>query len=94
MIGIGGRNDRNPHRYWANGLDIYGLNCPVVCVDDGGFSYIDETRKEKRPEERVFLDKAKSLQSGIARKFERFKDSIIKRWVFPACVRQGRKIWA
>lgn len=85
--------DKEMHRYWANGLDIYGLNCPVVFADDEGFSYIDETRKENRPEERIYLEKAKSLRNSAARKFERFKDSIIKRWAFPAYVRKGRKAW-
>jgi len=44
--------DKEMHRYWANGMDIYGLEQPVARQDDGGYSYIDETRDQNRPKVR------------------------------------------
>jgi len=39
--------DKAIHRYWANGLSIYALNRPVVITNDGGYSYIEETRLQE-----------------------------------------------
>jgi glycosyl transferase family 25 len=86
--------DKEMHRYWANGLDIYGLNRPVAVADDGGVSFIDETRKQDRPTERVPLPGAHSPSWRLQRKLEQIGDSVRKRLAFPFYVRRGRKIWA
>ncbi len=44
--------DKEMHRYWASGLDIYALSQPVVTHDDAGHSYLSETRLDHRPKER------------------------------------------
>ena len=83
--------DKEMHRYWANGLDIYGLNQPVVVADDGGFSYIDETRKQDKPTERIPLPNANTSYWWMQRKWEQLKDSFIKRLAFPAYVKKGKR---
>src|ERR1017187_2041931 len=70
--------DAEMHRYWANGLDIYGLNRPVVVADDGGVSYIDETRKQDRPKERVPLSGANTPYGWLQRKREQLGDRVRK----------------
>jgi glycosyl transferase, family 25 len=85
--------DKEMHRYWANGLDIYGFNKRVVVADDGGFSYIDETRKQDRPKERLPLRGADTPYAWLQRKREQLGDSVRKRLAFPAYVRRGRKAW-
>ena len=74
--------DKELHRYWANGLDIYGLDRPIVVADDGGVSYIDATRNEKRPADRVLLTGANTLQARARRKLEQLCDSVRKRIAF------------
>lgn len=86
--------DKELHRYWANGLEIYGLNKPVVVADDGGISFIDETRKQDRPQERIPLDGANSFGGWLQRKGEQFGDGLRKRLMFPAYVRRGKKAWS
>jgi glycosyl transferase family 25 len=83
--------DKELHRYWANGLDIYGLEKPVAEQDDGGHSYIDETRSQDKPQQRLRYADADDLKWRMARKLTRLYDSIFKRWAFAAYVRKGRK---
>ncbi|MFY9288343.1 MAG: glycosyltransferase family 25 protein [Alphaproteobacteria bacterium] len=82
--------DKELHRWWANGLDIYGLEKPVAVQDDGGHSYIEETRGQERPQERLRYPDANQLQWRLKRKITRAMDSIQKRVAFPAYVRKGR----
>ena len=44
--------DKAMHRYWANGLELYGLEKPIVEHDDEGKSFVDETRGQDRPQDR------------------------------------------
>ncbi len=86
--------DKEFHRYWANGLDIYGLNRHVVYADDGGVSYIEETRKNNNREELATLPNSDTLAAMIRRKAHLYSDSLIKRLVFPAYVRAGKAVWS
>ncbi len=85
--------DKELHRYWANGLDIYALNQPVVIADDNGFSYIDETRLQNRNHDRKLLAGANTPRAWVQRKREQLKDSLQKRMTFGAYVVHGRKVW-
>ena len=71
--------DKEIHRYWANGLDIYGLERPVVTHVDGGKSYIEETREQETPASRPRYPDADSLYWRAMRLKARMKDSIQKR---------------
>ena len=77
--------DRELHRYWANGLDVYGLERPVAFHRDGGVSMIDETRgrAEDYPD-------ADTLRFGLHRACHRAYDGVRKRLSFPAYVRRGK----
>ena len=72
--------DKEMRRYWANGLDIYGLETPIVSHNDSEHSYIDETRGQERPKERKSYPDAKKF--GFQRKLNQIKDSINKRISF------------
>jgi len=84
--------DKELHRYWANKLDIYGLLKPVAVQDDGGHSYIEETRGQDRPKERERYPDADGLYWRLMRKGTRLMDSIRKRLAFPAYVRKGQTV--
>ena len=81
--------DKQFHRYWDNGLDIYGLDRPVAW-QASGHSYIDETRDHDRPAARVRYEDADALRWRIARTRTRLADSIRKRLAWPGYVRMGR----
>jgi glycosyl transferase family 25 len=83
--------DKEMHRYWVNGLDIYGLEKPVAVQDDGGHSYIDEDRRQDRPSERVRYPDVDKLYWRMRRRWAQISDSIQKRLAFPAYVERGRK---
>ncbi len=85
--------DKDMHRYWANGLNIYGLNQRVVLADDGGVSFIEETRKQDTPAQRVALVGANSPYWWLQRKLNQLGDSLWKRLIFSYCVRQGKVLW-
>ncbi len=72
--------DKALHRYWANGLDLYGLERPVAEQDDGGHSYIEETRAQERPAERPRYPD--SLRWRLARQITSWSDSLAKRTAF------------
>lgn len=72
--------DKALHRYWANGLDLYGLERPVAEQDDGGHSYIEETRAQERPAERPRYPD--SLRWRLARQLTSWSDSLAKRSAF------------
>jgi GR25 family glycosyltransferase involved in LPS biosynthesis len=76
--------DKEMHRYWANGLDIYGLEKPVAMQDDGGYSYIDETRGQDRSEERLRYPNADGLYWQLQRRWTKICDSLQKRRAFAA----------
>jgi glycosyl transferase family 25 len=61
--------DKEMHRYWANGLNIYGLEKPIATEDPDVVSYIDETRGQDRPAERLRYPNADGLKWGIIRPF-------------------------
>jgi glycosyl transferase family 25 len=71
--------DKEIHRYWANGLDIYGLERPVVTHADGGRSYIEETREQDRPATRPRYPDADHIYWRLMRLKTRIADSIQKR---------------
>ncbi len=83
--------DKEMHRYWVNGLDIYALETPVVIHDDGGHSYIDETRRLDRPQERVRYPDADRLYWRFQRRWSRMTDSVRKRLAFPVYLRKGMR---
>jgi glycosyl transferase family 25 len=78
--------DKSLHRYWANGLDIYGLERPVIVPDEVIPSSIDETRERRT----AFAD-ARALHWQVARRLTRAADSIAKRLYFPLYVYGGRR---
>ena len=82
--------DKEIHRYWANGLDIYGLERPAVTHADRGHSFIEETREQDNPAARPRYPGADSLAWRLARAYTRFSDSIRKRLAWPAYVRKGK----
>jgi glycosyl transferase, family 25 len=71
--------DKEIHRYWANGLDIYGLECAVVTHCDGGKSFIEETREQERSHLRPRYPNADSLYWRAMRFKTRMEDSFYKR---------------
>jgi glycosyl transferase, family 25 len=83
--------DKDMHSYWSNGLDIYGLENPVARQDDGGYSYIDETRGQDRPKERERYPDADRFYWRMQRRLTKLVDSIQKRTAFPAYVKRGRE---
>ena len=74
--------DKELHSYWKNGLNIYGLENPVAVQDDGGHSYIDETRGQDRPQERLRYPDADGIIWKLRRRLTRATDSLQKRWAF------------
>jgi len=82
--------DKEMHRYWANGLDIYGIETPVVIPDDGGYSFIGETRGQGSGESRQRYPDADHLYWRLQRRWTRIADSVQKRLMFPSYVRRGR----
>ena len=77
--------DKELHRYWANGMDLYGLSRAMVIHADQGQSMIDETRGP-----RAAYPDADQWRWRLARFGEKVSDSIGKRLAFPGYVRQGR----
>jgi len=77
--------DKELHRYWANGLNIYGLSRPMVAHADGGHSMIDETRGP-----RAAYPDADQWRWRLARFKTKVVDSIAKRLAFAAYVKRGR----
>lgn len=82
--------DKEIHRYWANGLDIYGLERPVVTHADQGHSFIEETRDQERPAVRARYPDADVLKWRLARGATRLSDSVQKRLAWPIYVRKGK----
>ena len=87
--------DKEMHRYWVSGLDIYALSQPVVTHDDAGHSYLSETRLDHRPKDRGDIRIPKSAYWRLQHFGHRAADSVLKRVAFPAYVRLGRnENWA
>jgi len=82
--------DKEIHRYWANGLNIYGLERPVVVHADQGHSFIEETREQERPSERRRYPNADSFYWRIMRIMTRVSDSVQKRLAWPNYRRKGK----
>jgi glycosyl transferase family 25 len=82
--------DKEMHRYWANGLDIHGLDRPLVVHADGGHSFIEETREQNRPEVRPCYPDAGSFYWRMRRGFTRFSDGIGKRRAWAAYRHEGK----
>lgn len=82
--------DKEMHRTWANGIDLYALEQPVVFHADEGHSYLDETRGHDRPQERARYPDADRLYWKWQRFLSRTSDSVMKRVTFPAYVRKGK----
>eukprot|EP01035_Chromulina_nebulosa_P038569 gene38569-52107_t len=73
--------DKAMHRWWANGLELYGLSRPMVATDPQFVSMIAETRAD-RPE----FPAARMPHWLAARALVRVSDSVRKRLLFPAYV--------
>lgn len=82
--------DKEMHRTWANGINLFGLETPVVVHADEGHSYIDESRQHDQPKLRARYPEADRLYWRIQRFLSKLSDSILKRVTFPAYVRQGK----
>lgn len=83
--------DKEMHSYWANGLDIFGIETPAILPDDGGYSFIGETRGAGHGETRMRYPNADSIYWRMQRRWTRLADSVQKRLLFPAYVRKGRQ---
>jgi len=77
--------DRELHRYWVNGLDIYGLTRPVVFHDDAGNSVIGPSRGKISD-----YPDADKWSLVACRNGYRLYNSCFKRLIFPAYVLKGR----
>lgn len=77
--------DKAMHRWWANGLELYGLSRPMVMMDAAVASMIDETRAD-RPE----FPGARLPHWAAARTLVKLSESLRKRLLFPAYARRGR----
>ena len=77
--------DKELHRYWANGLDLYGLSRAMVTHADGGHSMIDETRGP-----RAAYPDADQWRWRLARFSTKLGDTIAKRLAFRSYVKKGR----
>jgi glycosyl transferase, family 25 len=82
--------DKEMHRYWASGLDIYALSHPVVRHDDAGHSFLEETRLDRRPQDRARYPDADRIRWRLQRLTTKTLDTIAKRAAFAAYVRLGR----
>ena len=76
--------DKELHRFWANGLDLYGLERPIIVHEDDGKSFLEETRHEAQPNLRIRYADANALVWRVKRLATRISDSISKRIVFAA----------
>jgi glycosyl transferase family 25 len=83
--------DKEMHRPWANGLDVYGLERPVAFHTDEGRSYIDESRLHGDTTRPRYAD-ADSLQWKLARTLTRISESIRKRVSYAAYKRKGKAV--
>jgi len=81
--------DKEIHRYWANGLDIRGLERPVVTHADRGRSFIEETRGQERPAVRARYPDADLIYWRFQRGLTRFRDSVDKRRAWDEWVKKG-----
>ena len=74
--------DKEIHRYWANGLDIYGLERPVAAHADQGHSFIEETRDQERPLTRARYPDADAfaLAAGARRLYAFFRQRAKNAW--------------
>ncbi|CAN5204091.1 N/A [soil metagenome] len=81
--------DKEIHRYWRNGLDLYGIARPVVVQNDAGHSFIDEDRHQNAVQLRPTYPHAWSawwkLRRGWTRAVDRrLKHAAFARWRDPA----------
>jgi len=81
--------DKEMHRYWANGLDLYALEAPIALHDDEAHSFIDETRHLNRPKQRTQYPGADRLYWRLQRRWTRMADSVRKRMAFRGYVRKA-----
>jgi len=84
--------DKEIHRYWANGFDIYGLERPVAEHADQGHSFIEETRAQDSSHRRVRYLDADRFYWRLMRGVTRLSDSIHKRRAWMAYKRKGKNI--
>jgi glycosyl transferase family 25 len=82
--------DKELHRYWHNGLDMFGVEYPVSEQNDGGYSFIDETRGQDRPNERPIYPDANRLHGRLQRRFTKLRDSFLKRRAFHSQIRKDK----
>lgn len=78
--------DKELHRWWSNGMDLYGLERPVLVEPPGTVSMIDETRGVRLP-----YPDGNALRWRLARLWLKATDSVRKRLGFGAYVRAGRR---
>ncbi len=82
--------DKEMHRYWASGLDIYALSQPVIRHDDAGHSFLSETRLDHQPKARAKYPGADAVYWRMQHVGHRTADSVLKRVVLPAYQQLGR----
>lgn len=84
--------DKEIHRYWANGLKVYGLERPVVVTNDGGYSYIEETRlQDNNRTARFRYYDSHMLSQRFVRKVTRISESVRKHLCFYFYLRKLRR---
>jgi len=76
--------DKEIHRFWANGLSLYGLERPIIVHADDGKSFLEETRHEAQPKLRIRYAAADTLVWRCRRLATKVSDSVCKRVVFAA----------
>ncbi|CAN5284046.1 hypothetical protein BH09PSE6_BH09PSE6_14670 [soil metagenome] len=74
--------DKEIHRYWRNGLDLYGLAQPVVVQDDAGHSFIDEDRHQDALHRRAAYPRAWTFWWKWRRRWTRAVDRRLKHAAF------------
>jgi glycosyl transferase, family 25 len=82
---IGHSFDKELHRWWANGLDLYHLENPVAMLSAEILSDLEHERAR-----RMQLPNADSWQWKLIRRLETAGDSVRKRALFRDFVRRGR----
>lgn len=76
--------DKTMHRYWSNGLRIYGLERPVVITNDHGHSYIEETRQQdNNASVRARYHDSRQWFWWLMRRCTRVSESLRKYGTFP-----------
>jgi glycosyl transferase family 25 len=84
--------DKEIHRYWANDLSVYGLERPVIGINEEGYSYIEETRRqETNTSSRPRYPDSDGLYWRCIRKITRICESVGKYMTLPFYICAARQ---